>query len=122
MVGGMSCGCGLTVTVGCSPSRSRVVPLHAMFEVATTGQLVMAGEGGAIVEKVNMRLPPCCITASPLLPVRFIDPLGELKLHVEGGVRIVIDDGVENPVGMVMPAEPRVLFPVTVIVTVYVMG
>ena len=34
----------------------------------------------------------------------------------------MIDDGFENPVGMVMPAEPRVLFPVTVIVTVYVMG
>ncbi len=70
-----------------------------------------------LVEKVNIRVPPCCITASPLLPVRFIAPLDIPKLHVEGGARIVIDDGAENPVGMVMPAEPRVLFPVTVIVT-----
>ena len=72
MVGGMSCGCGLMVTVGCAPSRSRVVPLHAMFEVAVTGQLVMPGEGGAVVEKVNMRVPPCGINASPLLQVRFM--------------------------------------------------
>jgi len=72
MVGGTSCGCGLTVTMGCGPSMSRVVPLHAMFEVATTGKVFMPGEAGAIVEKVNMSLPPCCIIASPLLPVRFM--------------------------------------------------
>ena len=74
MVGGTSGGCGLTVTVGCAPSSSRVVPLHPIFEVATTGQLVIPGEVGAIVEKVNMRLPPCCIAASALVPVRFMAP------------------------------------------------
>ena len=74
MVGGTSGGCGLTVTVGCVPSSSRVVPLHAIFEVATTGQVVMPGEVGAIVEKVNMRLDPSCISESTLLPVRFMAP------------------------------------------------
>ena len=34
----------------------------------------------------------------------------------------MIDDGAENPVGMVMAAEPRVLFPVFVMVTEYVVG
>ena len=34
----------------------------------------------------------------------------------------MIDDGAENPVGIVMLAEPRVLFPVFVMVTEYVMG
>ena len=34
----------------------------------------------------------------------------------------MIDDGGENPVGMVMAAEPRVLFPVFVMVTEYVTG
>ncbi len=34
----------------------------------------------------------------------------------------MIDDGVENPAGMVMAVEPRVLFPVLVIVTEYVLS
>ena len=34
----------------------------------------------------------------------------------------MIYDGVENPVGMVMAAEPRVLFPVFVMATEYVLS
>lgn len=121
IAGGKSSICGTTFTVGCSPSKVRAVPPHALFEEAVAVQLVRPGEPGAVVEKENMRLPPGSINALELLLVRFKAPFENMQVHDEGGSRIEIDDGAENSVGTIMAAEPRFLSPVFVKFTVYVL-
>ena len=63
----------MTVTVGCSPSNVSFPPPPSMLVVASVVQVVMLEECGAIASKVNMTLPPCGITAPPLVAVRLID-------------------------------------------------
>ena len=75
IVGGTTWTCGLTVTVGCAPSRMRVDPCHWVLEVATTAQSVMPGAEEDIAAKVNMRLSPGCINAAVSMPVKSMAPL-----------------------------------------------